>query len=222
MKLQVLLKTIREPPPNIHSYNDGRDINFPDSFHDFVDKCLQRDPTKRPAASELLKHPFLVICPEDEEFFDQTFATIPQMAAKMQGKSEVADPLSSENIENVIDKYNRISNNESLEKDEHQSWNRALNTVKALIDLRVSPMNSVSAAPNNPFSADPSGLSSLLDRPTVPGTTWVFPDEFTSHIRSPMRLEPFADTDETNVSARNVRLIPLTTNSFSSLTSAVR
>jgi len=32
-----------------------------DNFHDFISKCLQIDPSKRPSCSELLKHPFLEI-----------------------------------------------------------------------------------------------------------------------------------------------------------------
>jgi len=61
--MQVLIKTIREPPPTIKSYVDPPGVTpprFGDKFNAFVARCLQKDPKMRPSAQELLSDPFIV------------------------------------------------------------------------------------------------------------------------------------------------------------------
>lgn len=60
--MQVLLKTIREPPPSIKSYVDAPGaaaVPVSDKFNKFVARCLQKDPRLRASAHELLEDPFL-------------------------------------------------------------------------------------------------------------------------------------------------------------------
>jgi serine/threonine protein kinase len=60
--MQVLLKTIREPPPSIKSYVDSPGtaaVPVSDKFNKFVARCLQRDPRLRSSAHDLLDDPFL-------------------------------------------------------------------------------------------------------------------------------------------------------------------
>jgi serine/threonine-protein kinase OSR1/STK39 len=48
--MQVLIKTIREPPPSWKSYVDPPGVTpavFSDKFHKFVARCLQKDPKAR-------------------------------------------------------------------------------------------------------------------------------------------------------------------------------
>ncbi|KAF6004855.1 hypothetical protein F1559_003074 [Cyanidiococcus yangmingshanensis] len=52
--MKVLQLTLQGPPPTLE--HPGR---FSAAFKDFVELCLQKDPRKRPSASELLEHPFM-------------------------------------------------------------------------------------------------------------------------------------------------------------------
>ena len=51
--MKVLFIIPKNPPPQLMGNN------FSDVFKDFVNRCLQRDPTKRPTAKELLNHRFI-------------------------------------------------------------------------------------------------------------------------------------------------------------------
>uniref|UniRef100_A0A7S4MFA6 Protein kinase domain-containing protein n=2 Tax=Vannella robusta TaxID=1487602 RepID=A0A7S4MFA6_9EUKA len=50
--MKVLLLTLQNPPPSL------KGTSFSKSFHNFVDICLQKDPAKRPTATQLLEHKF--------------------------------------------------------------------------------------------------------------------------------------------------------------------
>jgi serine/threonine protein kinase len=51
--VRALFLIPKNPPPTLEGGNYSK------NFHDFVLKCLQKDPSKRPSAHELLKHRFL-------------------------------------------------------------------------------------------------------------------------------------------------------------------
>ncbi|CAK4624474.1 hypothetical protein LEN26_003556 [Aphanomyces euteiches] len=57
--MKVLLLTLQEDPPSLRSYDDdGTGHQFSRHFKDMVRLCLQKDPSKRPTTSTLLKHSF--------------------------------------------------------------------------------------------------------------------------------------------------------------------
>ncbi|XP_059299730.1 uncharacterized protein LOC132052278 isoform X1 [Lycium ferocissimum] len=53
--MKVLLMTLQNDPPRLDS---ERDRKFSKSFRQMVASCLVKDPSKRPSAKKLLKHPF--------------------------------------------------------------------------------------------------------------------------------------------------------------------
>ncbi|KAF2969495.1 hypothetical protein GQX73_g4056 [Xylaria multiplex] len=58
--MKVLFLIPKNPPPRLEG-------NFTKAFKEFIEACLQRDPKDRPAAKELLKHPFIQLFEEGGE-----------------------------------------------------------------------------------------------------------------------------------------------------------
>lgn len=93
--MQVLIKTIKEPPPSLRVYEDeranprGPGSGFSDRFHKFVARCLQKDPSERPSAHELLSDPFIKRTARPGKLPELLLAFIPEVgspeAARLDG-----------------------------------------------------------------------------------------------------------------------------------------
>lgn len=69
--MQVLIKTLREPPPTLESYENssGKEVpKFSAKFKNFVARCLVKDPKNRPSAGELLHDKFIKGAPAVDKF----------------------------------------------------------------------------------------------------------------------------------------------------------
>merc|ERR1712113_1350348 len=59
--VKVMLTILQSPPPTIDFCNITNETNrkYSKKFAQFLTKCLQKDPNKRPSATALLNHSFI-------------------------------------------------------------------------------------------------------------------------------------------------------------------
>ncbi|XP_026315656.1 serine/threonine-protein kinase OSR1-like [Hyposmocoma kahamanoa] len=88
--MKVLMLTLQNDPPNLDTGADEKDQYkaYGKTFRKMIVDCLQKDLTKRPTATELLKHPFFKKA-KDRKYLTQTLVAIgPSMEARVHKASK--------------------------------------------------------------------------------------------------------------------------------------
>ncbi|CAN6246955.1 unnamed protein product [Urochloa humidicola] len=90
---KVFLMTLQHAPPSLHNTKEKK---FTDSFKSMIATCLIKDPTKRPSAKKLLKHPFFRKAKSEHNAVKCILNKLPSLAERMQSIKENEAKLHAE------------------------------------------------------------------------------------------------------------------------------
>ncbi|CAH1394670.1 unnamed protein product [Nezara viridula] len=88
--MKVLMLTLQNDPPTLDTGAEDKDQYrvYGKTFRKMIIDCLQKDPTRRPTATELLKHPFFKKA-KDRKYLQQTLVAIgPSLETRVQKASK--------------------------------------------------------------------------------------------------------------------------------------
>lgn len=88
--MKVLLLTLQNDPPNLDTAAEDKDQYkaYGKTFRKMIVECLMKDPTKRPTANELLKHPFFKKAKDKKYLMQTLLATGPSMKTRVNKASK--------------------------------------------------------------------------------------------------------------------------------------
>jgi serine/threonine-protein kinase OSR1/STK39 len=84
-ELDVIQKIVKAPPPQL-----PRNASFSPEFRDFVRRCMNFDPQRRPAAQDLLAHPFLAKASGRDCIVDEVLGGLPPLGERFAKLNEDA------------------------------------------------------------------------------------------------------------------------------------
>lgn len=188
--MQVLIKTLREPPPSIRSYGEGAVKDVSTAFIKFVDRCLQKDPSLRPSARDLLSDPFLKKAFKTSKLAETVLAELPIVGSAEAKKLQDAKPEGygagpAGGAEEAAGAAGAAAAAGFGEWREGRIWEERGGRKGDSEGQRIPVRESQAMVPSlhsTPFlppllSPTPSSPAGRSMEEYVSGTTWVFPDE---------------------------------------------
>jgi len=88
---RVFSMVVNNPPPSLEDPKEKK--KFTSSFKDFISLCLQKDPSKRPSASSLLKHKFFKGKKSREYLVNTVLAQLPPLNERSSANVDQTPPI---------------------------------------------------------------------------------------------------------------------------------
>ncbi|XP_044731357.1 serine/threonine-protein kinase OSR1-like [Chrysoperla carnea] len=132
--MKVLMLTLQNDPPNLDTGAEEKDQYkaYGKTFRKMILDCLQKDPTKRPTASELLKHAFFKKA-KDRRYLQQTLVAIgPSLETRVQKASRRQPGASGRLHRTVTGEWVWSSDDEDASSGSDNE--RPMNTLEASIE----------------------------------------------------------------------------------------
>ena len=95
--LKVLMLTLKRDPPTLDRSKTKN--KFSKTFAQMIDLCLQKDPSKRPTADELLKHAFFKVTKKRDHVIKNILQDLPPLTAKPNPNHQLSDAHSSGRVQ---------------------------------------------------------------------------------------------------------------------------
>ncbi|XP_038216220.1 serine/threonine-protein kinase OSR1-like [Zerene cesonia] len=169
--MKVLMLTLQNDPPNLDTGADEKEQYkiYGKTFRKMIVDCLQKDPSKRPSATELLKHPFFKKA-KDKKYLTQTLVAIgPSMETRVH-KASKRQPGTSGRL------HRTVTGEWVWSEEEEEGGEVAADSDEEVADKR--PMNELlrddsSASDNDEDQLPPIEMKELpatIEPPTEPQT----------------------------------------------------
>nr|XP_043636549.1 STE20/SPS1-related proline-alanine-rich protein kinase-like [Erigeron canadensis] len=127
--MKVLLMTLQNAPPGL---DYERDKKFSKSFKQMIASCLVKDPSKRPSAKKLLKHPFFKQAKSNEFIARKLLEGLPALGDRLQALKKKEEDM-------LVQKKIPDGQKEEMSQNEYKrgisSWNFDLEDLKAQANL---------------------------------------------------------------------------------------
>lgn len=164
--MKVLMLTLQNDPPTLDTGADEKDQYkaYGKTFRKMIVECLQKEPSKRPTASELLKHPFFKKA-KDKRYLVQTLlSTGPSMETRV-NKAAKRQPGASGRLHRTVTGewvWSSEEEDNAQHSSDSESEDRPMN--KIIHDASSGSEPEDNSDPNN---ANAGGATSVDEPPPV-------------------------------------------------------
>ncbi|XP_054717107.1 LOW QUALITY PROTEIN: serine/threonine-protein kinase OSR1-like [Uloborus diversus] len=163
--MKVLMLTLQNDPPTIDTVAEEKDQYkiYGKTIRKMISDCLQKDPTKRPTASELLKHPFFKKSKDRKYLMQILVSAAPSLEARAQKlKNTKRVPGTSGRLHRTeAGDWVWSSDEEGDEKTDEETSGKVSDASAGMNELKISDNHLPnSEQPSLPSNAVPSPVES--------------------------------------------------------------